>query len=453
MTDITNATVKTLHSSLKKREISAEELCTEYLELIEAMNPDLKALTDVIGEEALCAAKNAQLRLDKGEGGTLTGIPAIVNDNILTEGLVTSCGSKMLENFIPPYNAGAVERLEDAGYVLLGKACVDEFGLGGSPRSGIAVSSGFSPYSLSSDTGGSIRRASNFYGLTGLRPTYGRVSRYGLAAFAGSFDQIGPIARTAEDCAFVLNTIAVRDPRDATSFGNPDGSDFTEKIGTSIKGMKIAIPKEFFGDNISDETKNAVLKASKELEKQGAILIDSSLEIIEYTAEVFFIISSAEASSNLSRFDGVNFGLRGEGQTYFEQIVDSRNRGFGDEIKLRILFGNFVLSAQNYDDYFKKAKALRRKIKASYDEVLKTADAILAPSVSDSAHSQMFFADFCTVSSSLAGLPCVSTPCGYKATGLPIGMSLTGRRLGESTVLQIADCFERVFAPELFDVR
>ncbi|MCL2697407.1 MAG: aspartyl/glutamyl-tRNA amidotransferase subunit A [Oscillospiraceae bacterium] len=454
MFDIMQETVKSLRTRLDRREISAQELCAEFLEVSHAMNPDLKALALITDDEALAAAKKAQLCIDKGSSGALTGIPAAVNDNIMTEGIITACGSKMLAGFIPPYDAGVIELLKNAGCVLLGKAAIDEFSLGGSPRSGVAVSSGFAPYSLGTDTGGAIRRAAAFYGLTGLRPTYGRISRYGLAAFASSLDQIGPIAKTAEDCAIILNTISARDERDATSFGNPDSEDFTSGINKGVKGLRIAVPKEFFSDNVSDEVKAAVLEAAKTLEKQGAELTDISVEMTEYAAQVFCIIGSAEAASNLARYDGVNFGLRGEGAGYAEQIVDSRNRGFGSEVKRRIMFGNFVLSGENYNDYFMKAHVLRSKIKAEYDEIFKNADIILTPTVSDLSEKDIstkrHLADFCTVSASLAGLPCVTTTCGYRANGLPVGMSLTGRKCGEAVILQAADCFERIFSPELF---
>ncbi|MCL2639150.1 MAG: aspartyl/glutamyl-tRNA amidotransferase subunit A [Oscillospiraceae bacterium] len=456
MLDITQETVKSLRRRLDRREISAEELCSAFLKMSQAMSPDLNALALITADEAHSAAKSAQTRIDKGESDVLTGIPAIISDNIMTEGVISACGSNMLAGFVPPYSASAVEQLKNAGYVLVGKATTDEFGLGGSPRSGIAVSSGFAPYSLGTDSGGAIRRAAAYYGLTGLRPTFGRVSRYGLAAFASSFDQIGPIAKTAEDCAIILNAISARDSLDATSFGNPDGEDFTAKINTGVKGLKIAVPKEFFGDNISDEVKSDVLEAAKILEKQGAVLIDVSVKMTEYAAQAFCVISSAEASSNLARYDGVNYGLRGEGASYAEQIVDSRNKGFSSETKRRIMFGNFVLSGENYNDYFVKAHALRYKIKAEYDEIFNTADAILTPTVSDLSEKDIaakrLLPDFCTASASLAGLPCVTTTCGYRANGLPIGMSLTGRKMNEATILQIADSFERNFSPELFEV-
>jgi aspartyl-tRNA(Asn)/glutamyl-tRNA(Gln) amidotransferase subunit A len=450
--DITHETVKSLRTRLDSREVSAEELCSEFLDIAEAMNPDLKALALVTGEEAFAFAKAAQARIDAGNAAPLTGIPAAVNDNIMTEGIITACGSKMLAGFVPPYDANVIELLKKADCVLLGKAAVDEFCLGGSPRSGVAVSSGFAPYSLGTDTGGAIRRAAAFYGLTGLRPTYGRVSRFGLAAFASSLDQIGPIAKTAEDCAIILNAIARHDPRDATSFATDE--DFTAGINKGVKGLKIAVPKEFFGDNISAEVKTAVLEAAKELEKAGATLIDVSVKMTGYAAQVFCIISSAEAASNLARYDGVNYGLRGEGAAYAEQIVDSRNKGFGSEIKGRILFGNYVLSGENYETFYTKARALRAEIRAEYDEIFKTADAVLTPTVSDLSEqcvsTKRHLADFCTVSAALAGLPCLTTTCGYKASGIPIGMSLTGRAKGEAAILQIADCFERIFTPDLF---
>jgi aspartyl-tRNA(Asn)/glutamyl-tRNA(Gln) amidotransferase subunit A len=276
-----------------------------------------------------------------------------------------------------------------------------------------------------------------------------------MAAFASSLDQIGPIAKTAEDCAIILNAIAGQDSRDATSFVTDE--DFTAGINKGVKGLKIAVPKEFFNDNVSAEVKTAVLEAAKELEKAGAVLADvpeSMTAYEKFAAQVFCIISSAEAASNLARYDGVNYGLRGEGKSYAEQIIDARNKGFGSEIKGRILFGNYVLSGDNYEAFYTKARALRAKIRAEYGEIFKTADIILTPTVSDLSEKDVstkrHLADFCTVSASLAGLPCVTTTCGYKASGIPIGMSLTGRAKSEAVILQAADCFERIFTPELF---
>jgi aspartyl-tRNA(Asn)/glutamyl-tRNA(Gln) amidotransferase subunit A len=451
-------TVKSLRIKLDRREIGAREVCEEYLELINALNPDLGAFISVTEEAALAVADSAQSCIDKGEGGALTGIPGAVADNILTSGILTTCASKMLEDFISPYDAGVIETLQNISSPLLGKSSIDEFTVGGSPKSGAAVYAGMAPFALASDTGGAIRRAAAFDGLTGLRPTYGRVSRFGLAAFASSLDQISPIAQTAEDCAIILNEIAVSDKRDVTCFGNPSGEDFTEKIGAGVKGLKIALPKEFFGENASGDIKKAVLDAAKELEKQGAELLDISVEILNYALPAYYIISSAEAAGNLSRYDGVNFGLRGEGATYFEQICDSRSRGFGNEVKRRIMFGNFVLSHENYKDYFLKALALRQKLKAEYDEVFKTADAIITPTIPETSLSALsntepvkaYSANMFMVPPALAGLPAASVTCGYDMRGTPIGMQLTGKKCGEQTVIQIADCFERIYNPDLF---
>jgi aspartyl-tRNA(Asn)/glutamyl-tRNA(Gln) amidotransferase subunit A len=447
--DFTHETVKNLRGILDRREISALELCAEYIDSIEAMNPHLQSLLSVNGENALLTAKAAQQCIDKGETGALTGIPAVLADDIMTEGIKTTCASKMLENFVPPYDAAVTERLNDATCPLLGKTNLNEFGAGVSPKPGEAVSAGFAPFSLTSDTGGALRLSAALGGLTGLRPTYGRVSRYGLAAFASSLAQIGVIAKTAEDCAIILNTIAMSDPRDATCFGNRDNEDFTSGTGGSVKGLRIAVASEFMDEHASDEMKTAVMNAASELEKQGAELINIRTEMQKYALSAYYIISSAEASSNLARCDGVNFGLRGEGGTYAEQIVDSRSRGFGDEVKRRIMFGNFVLSLGNYEEYYRKSLALRQKVRAEYDELFKTADLILTPTVADNS-DVAYFEDIFTVPSALAGLPSISVTCGYKSTGLPIGMLLTGKRLAESTIIRTADCFERVFNPDLF---
>jgi aspartyl-tRNA(Asn)/glutamyl-tRNA(Gln) amidotransferase subunit A len=440
--DFTQQTLKSLRGMLDCREISALELCSEFIDVAQAMNPALDALISLNSENALAAAQNAQLCIDKGEAGALTGIPAVLSDNIMTKGITTTCASKMLEAFVPPYDAGVAERLADVYSPLIGKATLEEFAVGTSPKQGEAVSAGFAPFSLASDTGGALRLSASLGGLTGLRPTYGRVSRYGLAAHAGSLDQIGPIAVTAEDCAIILNIIAFKDPRDATSFASDE--DFTAKIGTGVEGLRIAVPRGIGGDYISDEAKTFVLTAAEEFAKQGAELIEIKTDIYDYALPVFFIISSAEAASNLSRLDGVNLGLRGEGKTYAEQIVDARTRGFGDEVKRRILLGNFVLSSGNYSDYFERSQSLRQKIRAEYDEIFKTADLILTPTVADNT-DVAFCEDFFTVPSALAGLPSISTTAGYKSTGLPIGMLLTGRCLDEQTIIQAADCFERIF--------
>ena len=306
-------------------------------------------------------------------------------------------------------------------------------------------------YALGSDTGGSIRQPASFCGVTGIKPTYGRTSRYGLVAFASSLDQIGPIANSAEDCAHVLNTIGGYDAHDATS-ARVDHCDYTEKIGKSVSGMKIALPKEYFGDAIDDDVKTAVLNAAKEYEKMGAVLVDCSMDALKYAVPAYYLISSAEAASNLSRFDGVKYGLHGEGKSFDEQIRDSRSKGFGDEVKRRILLGNYALSSGYYDAYYRKALALKQTIISQYNAIFDIADVILtptAPSVAYKIGSQdndpvkMYTADICTVTVNIASLPAISTTCGYNADNMPIGMSLVGRKFDEQTIIQAADAFEK----------
>ncbi|MCL1869251.1 MAG: aspartyl/glutamyl-tRNA amidotransferase subunit A [Promicromonosporaceae bacterium] len=444
--DLTKKTIKNLRKLLDKKEISARELCAAHLEHIKEMNSPLNALISVYEEKSLIAADDV---IASGNQTVLTGIPCVITDNIMTEESETTCASAMLKGFIPPFDAAVVEKLRDAGSILLGKANMAEFSIGSSPVSGAAVSAEFAPYSLVSDTGGAVRFSASFNGLAGLRPSYGRVSRFGLAAFASSLDQIGPIAKTAEDCAIILNTIAGKDPRDTNTFNREE--DFTAKINKGVKGLKITVPEAFL-NNASDEVKNAVQSAVKEFEKSGAEILGIKTKMHEYAVQAYYIISSAEASSNLARYDGVNYGLRGEGRTYFEQLLDSRTRGFGDEVKRRIMFGNFVLSSGNYEKYYLKALALRQKIRAEYEEILKTSDIILTPTVSGNSCENAFLDDLFTVPSALAGLPSITTTCGYNTVGVPIGMLLTGNRFGEQTILQAADCFERLFNPAIFEM-
>ncbi len=467
-------TVKKLRGMLDRKEISALELAGQYLENIEKNDCNIDAFITVTRKEALEAAENAQKIIDSGNPSPLTGIPLAVKDNICTLGIKTTCSSRMLENFVPPYNAAVIEKLNKQGYVLLGKTSMDEFAMGGSNQtsafkktknphnteyvpggssggSAAAVSAGFCPAALGSDTGGSIRQPSSFCGVTGLKPTYGRVSRYGLVAFASSLDQIGPIADTAEDCGIILNAICGADPHDATSKNVP-APDFTAKTGNSIKGMKIALPKEFFGEGIDDEVKNMVLKASEFYKEQGAELVECSMPALKYAVPAYYLISSAEAASNLSRFDGIKYGLRGNGKSFNEMITDSRNRGFGDEVKRRILLGNYALSSGYFDAYYRKACALRQVITAQYNEIFEKADVILTPTApspayrigsQDSDPVKMYAADICTVTVNIAGLPAINTTCGFTKDKLPIGMSVIGKKFDEQTIIQLADCFEK----------
>ena len=379
--DITRAKIRDLRKALDSKQISAAELCGEYFRNIEAGDGKVQSFITVTKEKALEMAENAQKRIDSGDVSPLTGIPLAIKDNICTDGIKTTCASKMLENFIPPYNATVIEKLNAEGYVLLGKTSMDEFAMGGSTQtsafaktknpydlervpggssggSAAAVSASFAPAALGSDTGGSIRQPASFCGVTGIKPTYGRVSRYGLVAFASSLDQIGPICSDARDCAVMLNAICAHDPHDATSSRQPV-PDFTEKLGQSVSGMKIAMPKEFYSDDIDDEVKTHVMNAAKTLEAQGAKLVECSIPGLKYAIPAYYLIACAEAASNLSRFDGIKYGFRGEGRTFEELIRDSRSKGFGEEVKRRILLGNYALSSGYYDAYYKKALARR----------------------------------------------------------------------------------------------
>lgn len=474
--ELKKQTLGSLREMLDTKQISATELCKEYSDSIKAKDSDVLGYITVTEDEALKNAEKAQEIIDKGEAKALTGIPLAIKDNICIDGIRTTCASKMLENFVPPYDANVIEKLKAENYVLLGKTSMDEFAMGGSTQtsafaktrnpfdlsrvpggssggSAAVVSAGLAPAALGSDTGGSIRQPASFCGVTGLKPTYGRVSRYGLVAFASSLDQIGPIANSAVDCGTILNVICGKDSRDATSANKP-AEDFNAKVGKDIKGMKIALPKEFFADSTDDEVKNAVLAAAKKYEEMGATLVDCSMKSLKYAVSAYYLVASAEAASNLSRFDGIKYGLRGEGRTFDEMIRDSRTRGFGDEVKRRILLGNYALSSGYYDAYYLKALALKQQIIKEYNEIFENADVILTPTAPTVAYKigeqetdpvKMYLADICTVTVNIASLPAISVPCGYNADGMPIGMSLVGRKWDEATLIQTADAFEKTF--------
>ena len=476
--NLTRVKIRELRKSLDSKEIGAAELCGEYFKRIEAVDPELLSYITVTKEKALKDAENAQKLIDEGKSTALTGIPLAIKDNICIDGVRTTCASKMLENFVPPYNATVIEKLNVEGYVLLGRTSMDEFAMGGSNQtsafaktknpydlgrvpggssggSAAAVSASLAPAALGSDTGGSIRQPSSFCGVTGIKPTYGRVSRYGLVAFASSLDQIGPICSDAHDCAIMLNAICGHDRHDATS-ARVDTPDFTEKLGQPINGMKIALPKEFYAEGVDDAVKTAVMDAARELEKQGAVLVDCSMPGLKYAIPAYYLIACAEAASNLSRFDGIKYGFRGEGRTFEELIRDSRSRGFGEEVKRRILLGNYALSSGYYDAYYKKALALKQEIIRQYNQIFERADVILTPTAPTPAYKigsqdndpvKMYQADICTVTVNTAKLPGVSTTCGYTEDGLPVGMSIIGKRFDEQTILQCADAFEQGFSP------
>ncbi len=475
--DLTALKISDLRSMLDKKELSAKELTDAYLDRIKAVDDKLESYITVTAEAAEKAAEKAQEKINKGEASALCGIPLAIKDNICTDGVKTTCSSKMLENFVPFYNATVMDKLENEGAVMLGKVSMDEFAMGGSTQtsafkktknpydltrvpggssggSAAAVSASLCAAALGSDTGGSIRQPSSFCGVTGLKPTYGRVSRYGLVAFASSLDQIGPIAKSAEDCAVILNAIAGYDPHDGTSFKN-EVPDFTAKIGQDIKGMKIAVPKEFYAEGIDDEVRKAVLAAADYYKSLGAELVDCSMPSLKYAVAAYYLISSAEASSNLSRFDGIKYGHRSEeGENFAELISNSRREGFGEEVKRRIMLGNYALSSGYYDAYYGKAMALKQKIREEYENIFTGCDVILTPTAPTVAYgvnenisdpAKMYQADICTVTVNIASLPGISTTCGYDSKGMPIGMSIIGKKWDEATIIQAADAFEKNF--------
>lgn len=475
--DITALKISDMRSMLDKKEISVSELTDAYLDRINAVDGKVDSYITVTADAAKKAAEKAQEKINKGEASALCGIPLAIKDNICTEGVKTTCASVMLENFIPPYNATVMDKLESEDIVMLGKTSMDEFAMGGSTQtsafkktrnpydtnrvpggssggSAAAVGASLCAAALGSDTGGSIRQPASFCGVTGLKPTYGRVSRYGLVAFASSLDQIGPIAKSAEDCAVILNAISGFDPHDGTSSKN-DVPDFTAKIGQDIKGMKIALPKEFYADGIDADVKAAVLKAADYYKSLGAELIDCSMPSLKYAVAAYYLISSAEAASNLSRYDGIKYGHRSEeGDSFNELIANSRSEGFGDEVKRRILLGNYALSSGYYDAYYGKAMALKQKIREEYDHIFADCDVILTPTAPTVAYgvnenisdpAKMYQADICTVTVNIASLPAISTTCGYDAKGMPIGMSVIGKKWDEATIIQVADAYEKNF--------
>lgn len=470
--------LKELNGKLRSKEIGAEELCQSYIDRIKAQDGEINSYITLCEEEALRSAREAQKKLDAGEGGPLCAIPVSVKDNICTKGIKTTCASKILEDFVPVYNAFAVEKLNDAGAVILGKTNMDEFAMGGSSQTSYfggvhnpfdtsrvtggssggaaaSVAAGFCAAALGTDTGGSVRQPAAFCGVTGLKPTYGAVSRYGLIAFASSLDQIGVCAESAEDTGIVLDAICGKDPSDGTSSAKATGG-YTELCGMSLKGKKIGIPKEFFGEGISDEVKTAVMSAAEFYKACGCELCEVSMPSLKYAVSAYYLISSAEAASNLSRFDGIKYGYRSSHNTddYNELIKATRSEGFGDEVKRRILLGNYALCSGYYDAYYNNASRIRRQIIEEYNAIFEKCDVILTPTAPTTAYKigeqendpvKMYLADICTVTVNIAGLPAISTPCGYGADGMPIGMSIVGKSFDEVQIIAVCDAYEKSF--------
>lgn len=465
--------ISELRKKLDEKQVSTVELTREYLKKIED-NAALGAFNTVCAERALEDAERADKKIAEGDAAPLTGIPLAIKDNICTRGVRTTCSSKILENYVPPYNATVIEKLNAEGAVMLGKTSMDEFAMGGSSQtsaiekpknpfdtecvpggssggSAAAVAAELCAAALGSDTGGSIRQPAAFCGITGMKPTYGTVSRYGLAAFGSSLDQIGPLANSAEDCGIILNAISGADVHDQTA--RKRSVDFNSLIGKDIRGTKIGIPKEFFGEGIDAEVKDSVMKAAEFYKNQGAELIDVSMPSLRFAVSAYYLLACAEASSNLSRYDGVKYGYRTENpESYDELIRKSRSEGFGREVKRRILLGTYALSSGYYDAYYKKAMAVRQQIKREYDAIFDKCDVMLTPTTPTVAYKcneniddpvKMYLADICTVTANIGGIPSISVPCGINGKGMPIGFSISANRFDDARVIQLADCFER----------
>lgn len=462
---------------LDSKEISAVELTEQYLDRIENSDKEINSYITVCKENALADAKKAQEVIDSGNSGAFTGLPISVKDNICTLGVKTTCASHMLDDFIPPYNATVMEKLKKDNIVMLGKTNMDEFAMGGSSQTSYfggvknpydltrvtggssggaaaSVSADLCAAALGSDTGGSVRQPASFCGVTGLKPTYGTVSRWGLIAFASSLDQIGVIAKSAEDTGYMLEGIYGYDENDATSSKKSEGN-YNSLIGSDVNKLKIGVPKEFFGDGLNDEVKTAVLNAVEYYKKLGCEIVDVSLPSLEYAVSAYYLISSAEAASNLSRFDGIKYGLRsGLGEDFNDLIKNSRREGFGQEVKRRIMLGNYALCSGYYDAYYKNATRIRTQIRNEYADIFRKCDVMLTPTAPTTAYKigeqendpvKMYLADIYTVTVNIAGLPAISTTCGYDSKGLPIGMSLIGKAFDEKTIIAVCDRFEKDF--------
>lgn len=467
-------TIHGLHDKLVKGELSAVELTKAYIARKDAVEPQVQAFLSDNREFALEAAAAVDKKIAAGEAiADLAGVPGAIKDNICIKGQYATCASKMLKHFKSPYNATVIEKLMDVDYVSLGKTNMDEFAMGSSTEnsafqithnpwgldyvpggssggSAAAVAAGECVWSLGSDTGGSVRQPAAYCGVVGLKPTYGLISRYGLIAFASSLDQIGTFTNDVEDCAIVLNAVAGHDAKDSTSIPQAR-KDYKQALVNDVKGMKIGIPEEFFGEGLDAECRKALDEAIETYKKLGAEIVPVSMPHVKYGIAAYYIIAPAEASSNLARYDGVGFGLRVEGKDIVDMYIKTRSEGFGPEVQRRILLGTYVLSSGYYDAYYLRAMKVRTLIKHDYDEALKQCDVLLTPTAPDTAFKigqnsgnplAMYLGDVCTVTLNLAGLPGLSIPCGYK-NGLPIGMQLIGKALDEETLLRAAYTFEQ----------
>ncbi len=474
--DITELTVHELQEKLKNKELTITEITKAYTDKIDEKEKDVQAFVTTLSEDANKKAEEIQKKVEQGEiSSEYAGIPIGIKDNICIKNVKTTCSSKMLENFIAPYNATVIEKLNDENMIYLGKLNMDEFAMGGSTEysyfkktrnpwnlnkvpggssggSAAAVAANLVPWALGSDTGGSIRQPSSFCGVVGLKPTYGLVSRYGLVAFASSLDQIGPITKDVRDCSMLLNLITGHDEKDTTS-SNREKIDYTKALKNDVKGLKIGVPKEFFGEGINEEVKQSLQQAIDKYKELGAEIEEFSLDIAQYALATYYIIACAEASSNLGRFDGIRYGYRAKDFSNLKELYKkSRSEGFGAEVKRRIILGTYVLSSGYYDAYYKKAQQVRTLVMNEFNKGFEKYDIILTPTSPTVAFDigsksnnplEMYLADICTVSVNIAGLPGISIPCGVDKQGMPIGMQLIGNRFCEETILNAAYTFEQ----------
>ena len=473
--DIMSLTAVELGKKIKAKEISVTEATQAYLDQIEKVEADVHSYVTIDKEGALKRAGEVQKLIDDGTlQSPLAGVPVAIKDNMCTKGTRTTCSSKILENFVPTFTSEAVLNLEKAGAVIIGKTNMDEFAMGSTTETSYygvtrnpwnlghvpggssggscaAVAAGECAYALGSDTGGSIRQPSSFCGVTGIKPTYGTVSRYGLIAYGSSLDQIGPIAKDVTDCAAILETIASHDVKDSTSVERE--YDFTSALTDDVKGMKIGIPRDYFGDGLSADVKEQILNAVKILEEKGAVVEEFDLSLVKYAIPAYYIIADAEASSNLARFDGVKYGYRTEEYEGLHNMYKkTRSEGFGAEVKRRIMLGSFVLSSGYYDAYYLKALRTKALIKQAFDKAFAKYDMIVAPAAPTTAPElgkslsdpmKMYLSDIYTISVNLAGLPGISIPVGKDSKGLPVGMQLIGDCFQEKKIIQAAYTFER----------
>ena len=476
MKNICELTAHEIREAYANKELKVVDVVKAFYEKIKVDDEKIKGYITLCEEEAIKTAEDIQAKFDAGEEmGPLAGVPIAIKDNMCTRGLKTTCASKMLENFIPPYDATVIKSLKDAGAIILGKVNMDEFAMGGSTEnsaffkthnpvnlnkvpggssggSAAVVAGDLAPISLGSDTGGSIRQPASFCGIVGLKPTYGLVSRYGLVAFASSLDQIGPMTKDVTDTAILLNILAGHDEMDSTS-AKLDKKDYTKALVNDVKGLKIGLPKEYFEEGVNEEVKEKVLAAAKKFEELGATVEECSLPTTEYALPAYYIIACAEASSNLGRFDGIRYGYRTENYETMQDIFrNSRSEGFGEEVKRRIILGTYVLSSGYYDAYYKKAQKVRTLVKQGFDKVFEKYDLLLTPTAPMTAFDidskisnplEMYMADILTVPVNIAGVPAISIPCGKDNEGMPIGMQLIGKHFDEETLIRAAYTYEQ----------